>query len=154
MKDSSVTVRQTRPVMHRSAGRIALRLGAVSVFLLLGACATKPFYDYPPLMPNPIEPQAGALLHPGEPVEFVWTRTEDTESFDFHVFNATNSDISQYMKTDLSPESVCTGNRCSINLYLSLPESDRHAWRVRASNVAGKSSWTRTLFGFAPKPAR
>lgn len=104
-------------------------------------------------MPGVVSPEAGAIVRAGEPVRFEWSRTGDTESYDFHVFNAENSDIARYMKTGLLPADVCVAERCSINLYLSLPESNRHAWRVRASNMAGKSAWTRTLFTFVPAAA-
>ena len=139
---------------HRSSLKTVLRPGCIAVLTLLSACATTPFYDYPPPMPRALTPETGTSLRAGEPVEFSWRRTEDTESYDFHVFNAENSDIARYMKTDLRAEDICSGDHCSINLYLALPESERHAWRVRASNNAGKSAWTRTLFTFTASPAQ
>jgi len=85
-----------------------------------------------------------------ESVTFSWTRSDTAEHYDFHLFNATNSDISEYYYPELKPSDVCTVETCSINLTVRLPVSNRHAWRVRAGNVAGKSNWTRTIFSILP----
>lgn len=154
MKDLSVMAHLLLHARHWPSMRAALRLIPAGLLALLSACATTPYYDYPPNMPQAIAPEIGATLQAAEPVEFSWHKSDDAESYDFHVFNAETSDIARYMKTGLPAADICTGERCSINLYLSLPESDRHAWRVRASNMAGKSAWSRTLFTFAGSAAR
>lgn len=100
-------------------------------------------------MPGNVSPPVGTLVSEKKSVLFVWDVTPDTESYDFHIFNAQNSAIDQYMLVDLNPDEVCSGDTCSINLKVSLPDSDRHAWRVRASNMAGKSAWTRSMFTFS-----
>ena len=154
MRILSVMAKRLLRTGHRSFRKTVLHLGCVAVLTFLSACASTAYYDYPPPMPRALAPEAGAILRSGEPVEFSWRRTDDTESYDFHVFNAENSDIARYMKTGLLAADICSADHCSINLYLSLPESERHAWRVRASNIAGKSAWTRTLFTFTTSAAR
>ncbi|MFK7857018.1 MAG: hypothetical protein AB8B79_23085 [Granulosicoccus sp.] len=120
------------------------------VGIALVSCATTPWYDDPPSMPGVIAPEVGAPFLSGENITFSWFSSETAEHYDFHLFNATNSDIEEYFNRDLDPANVCTGDTCSITLTVRLPESDRHAWRVRAGNVAGNSSWTRTLFSIVP----
>lgn len=118
--------------------------------IALVSCATTPWYDTPPRMPVVITPEVGVPFLSGENVTFVWSSSDTAEHYDFHLFNATNSDIDEYFNRDLDPASVCDGDTCSITLTVRLPESDRHAWRVRAGNVAGNSSWTRTLISIVP----
>lgn len=154
MREPSVSAVVFLRATHRVVGRAARSMVAIGALAFLSSCASTPFYEYPPAMPVVMAPEAGVTLRTGESVEFVWNRPADTESFDFHVFNAENSDIARYMKTDLAAANICSAERCSINLYLALPESNRHAWRVRASNVAGKSAWTRTLFSFTDAAAQ
>ncbi|MGQ7845392.1 hypothetical protein ACUNV4_12995 [Granulosicoccus sp. 3-233] len=154
MSTLSVMANRLLRAGHGSTSTFMLRTSSIAVLAFLGACASRPYYDYPPPMPQSLEPVAGAELRAGEPVEFSWRRADDTESYDFHVFNAENSDISRYMKTGLLAADICTADRCSLHLYLSLPDSSRHAWRVRSSNNAGKSAWTRTLFTFTGGTAR
>ncbi len=154
MKDLSVMAHLLLHARHWLSMRAALRMISAGLLAFLSACATTPYYEYPPSMPQAMTPEVGATLQAAEPVEFSWRRSDDAENYDFHVFNAETSDIARYMKTGLPAADICTGERCSINLYLSLPESDRHAWRVRASNMAGKSAWSRTLFTFAGSAAR
>ena len=101
-------------------------------------------------MPLAITPEAESRFLSGEYVTFSWSRSDTAEHYDFHLFNANTSDIDQYYKRDLIPDRICDATLCSIALTVRLPESDRHAWRVRASNIAGKSSWTRTLFAIVP----
>lgn len=125
---------------------LALLMGA----LMLVGCATTPWYDNPPRTPEPISPAENASLGSIAKVQFTWNATDETESYEFHIFNATNSDIQTYMLKDLRPDKVCQGQICGITLSLSLPESNRHAWRVRSTNIAGASTWTRRVFSWAP----
>ncbi|ASJ76258.1 hypothetical protein [Granulosicoccus antarcticus] len=127
---------------------------AVMASTLLSACASSPWYDNPPPMPGNASPPPGTLVSSKKSVLFVWDATAETESYDFHIFNAENSAIDQYMMVGLNPDEVCSGDTCSINLNVSLPDSDRHAWRVRSSNMAGKSAWTRTIFTFSSTGTR
>lgn len=136
--------------LPESFGRTAAWLLAIVLLLISSACASRPFYDTAPPMPTALSPEQGTVLRAQEPIEFVWTRTAETEAYEFHIFNAQNSDIDRYMKTELEPSTICDDRHCRLHLYLSLPESSRHAWRVRSVNMAGKSAWTRSVFSFAP----
>lgn len=150
MSHSSVAPRLSFHVPRHPGLQPLCRLLSVLLFVAVTGCASTPWYDSPPPMPEAIGPQSGSTLSAGEPVEFLWTQTPDTEFYEFHVFNAQNSDIQRYMKTDLRPSDICDGAYCRVDLYLSLPASERHAWRVRSGNIAGKSAWTRSLFTFRP----
>lgn len=99
-------------------------------------------------MPEVISPPSAAELGNVSTVEFIWHATQQTESYEFHIFNAQTSDIKTYMRTNLKAETICRDELCSITLTLSLPESNRHAWRVRSTNVAGWSAWTRRQFSW------
>jgi len=116
------------------------------VSLLISSCATQPWYDTPPPMPVPVSPEVAAELGPAALVIFTWEATTSTETYDIHIFNAVNSDIDRHMQRGLKPSQVCQDGICSVTMSLSLPASDRHAWRVRSVNVAGFSAWTRNLF--------
>ncbi len=108
----------------------------------------------PPLMPVKVSPPEGTVVTPGTVVIFAWDTTFQAETYDFHIFNAQTSAIDQYMLTGLKPAEICSGDTCSISLKLSLPDSERHAWRVRALNNAGQSAWTRSIFTFSSKGAQ
>jgi len=114
--------------------------------LQISSCATQPWYDTPPVMPVPVSPEVAAVLGPAAMVTFTWEATTRTETYDIHIFNAVNSDIDRHMQRGLRPSQVCQDGICRVTLSLSLPASDRHAWRVRSVNVAGFSAWTRNLF--------
>lgn len=120
-------------------------LGTV-LLLCMSACASRPWYDAPPPMPVPLSPEVKAELGTPTAVEFVWSRTGQTEGYDFHVFNGVTTDIDQYMLRNLQPEQICAGDTCRVRVPLALPASKRHAWRVRSYNNAGRSAWTRHLF--------
>lgn len=116
----------------------------------LSSCASTAWYENPPGMPIVVTPELDSPFLSGQSVTFTWIGSQTAENYDFHLFNAINSDITQYYNRELKPASVCRGESCSITLSVRLPESDKHAWRVRAGNIAGKSSWTRTLFTILP----
>lgn len=124
-----------------------LSLAAATLFL--GGCASRPYFDAPPLMPEPLEPVVDTVLVNGAPVRFVWRETPNTEFYEFHIFDRTNSDITRYAQAQLKPSSVCGGGICSLTTILSMPIDAGHAWRVRATNNAGFSSWSRSIFAVA-----
>lgn len=112
----------------------------------LSACSTRVYYENPPMMPDVIEPVAEAVLVNGTPVRFVWRESDRAESYEFHIFDRTNSDIQRYYLSGLMPATVCANGVCSISVTLSMPVDKGHAWRVRAYNNAGFSTWTRKIF--------
>lgn len=118
------------------------------VALLIGvsACTTRVYYENPPLMPVVVEPVAQAVLVNGAPVSFVWRESLNTESYEFHIFDRTNSDIQRYYHSNLMPVTVCAAGLCSITLSLAMPVDKGHAWRVRSYNNAGYSTWSRKIF--------
>lgn len=121
---------------------------------LLSACASTPWYDTPPFMPVNVSPTEGTIITPKIPVVFTWDESFQAETYDFHIFNAETRAIDQYMQTGLKPSEICSAGSCRISLKLSLPDSNRHAWRVRASNIAGQSAWTRSIFTFSSVSAQ
>lgn len=143
------SVRMPAPAPYLQLSTAAARsIMAAAAICLVSACSRTPWYDDPPVQPMPLSPAPGAVLLPGD-TTFTWSRTAQTESYDFHVFNDETKDIDRYMLQGLNPATICAADTCSISLQLALPDSSRHAWRVRASNVAGKSAWTRSLFTFS-----
>lgn len=128
----------------------SLPITLVLLCFLLSACATTPWYSQPPSKPEPMNPVAGAQLGSTKDVVFSWRVAEQTEFYEFHIFNAVTSDIDRYMVRQISPKAACRSGVCSIGLPITLPESTRHAWRVRAINVAGASAWTRNVFSWQP----
>lgn len=127
----------------------ALRRFLILLFTLgVAGCANHPWYDNPPSMPEAISPPSGAELGDISTVKFTWRATKQTESYEFHIFNAQTNDIKTYMRKNLKADALCSAELCSMTLALSLPESNRHAWRVRSTNVAGASAWTRRLFSW------
>ncbi len=139
-----MTRKQTR--CSELVGRKFSGFMVLVVGLLLSGCASTTWYDEPPPMPVPVSPEVADSLGPAAMVTFSWEPTPRAETYDFHVFNAVNSDINQHMSRGLVPGKICGASVCSITMAVSLPASERHAWRVRATNVAGSSSWTRSLF--------
>lgn len=79
---------------------------------------------------------------------FSWQATEHAERYEFHVFNALTKDTKEYLLTGLKPNQTCNSGICSLSLRLDMPESNQHAWRVRAINESGASRWTRELFSW------
>ena len=112
----------------------------------LSGCAGRTYYEQPPTMPVAMEPARDAVLYNGTPVRFVWRAADNAESYDFHIFDRTTSDIQKYSRVALEPESICVDQICSLSMPLNMPVDNGHAWRVRARNSAGYSGWTRLLF--------
>ena len=149
MTESSVHPLSALATSLRTRAVFAHIVAAVMSIVLLSACASAPWYDTPPYMPVKVSPLEGAVVNPGTPVVFAWDAINEADTYDFHIFNVETSDIDQYMLTGLKPSEICSGGTCSVSLQLSLPDSDRHAWRVRAANMAGQSAWTRSIFTFS-----
>lgn len=114
--------------------------------LLCAGCVSRPWYDEPPAIPVPLEPAAASIVVNQAATRFVWRASENTEHYEFHIFNRVNSDINRYYLNEIDPDEVCYQSLCEITLEVSLPVVKGHAWRVRASNIAGKSAWTRIEF--------
>ena len=130
---------------YRSALAGNLLLSMALVFTLQ-ACATRAYYETPPQMPQALEPVNASELANGVPVQFTWQASETAEHYDFHIFDRTTGDIRRYYMAALRPEAVCAGSQCSVTVSLDMPSDTSHAWRVRASNSAGNSAWTRKIF--------
>jgi len=113
---------------------------------VLTACASRPYYDDPPSVPQNLSPVVGQDVVINAETRFVWEAAERVEHYDFHVFDRSTGDIEKYYRDKLNPASVCVADQCSISLTIALPYIDEHAWRVRAANNAGKSSWSRSTF--------
>jgi len=114
--------------------------------LLLIGCATGPVYDRPPEMPVNQFPPVGENLFKGQEGRFVWQPAVDATHYDFHLFDRSTGDIESHAKRRLRAADICVADECVVYLYLGLPALDDHAWRVRASNSAGYSAWSRSVF--------
>lgn len=130
---------------YRSA-RAGNLLFCILLMVTMQACAIRTYHETPPTMPQAVEPVNAAVFTNGTPVRFVWRATDNTEHYDFHIFDRTTSDIERYYMAALKPESVCAGGLCSVTLNVNMASDTGHAWRVRAYNSAGNSGWTRTIF--------
>lgn len=130
----------------RRVGLAYFKLVSVAMLLITTSCVSTDWYESPPVMPQAISPVIHAEKLAGQLVKFEWSRTESTEYFEFHIFNGESTDIAQYMTLNLLPKRICNEQTCSLTLSLDLPVSERHAWRVRSGNMAGLSTWTRSLF--------
>lgn len=121
------------------AGLLAL------VFLVVGGCGSS---EVP--VPENALPSVGAEIVAGEEVEFVWAPVDDADHYDFHLFNGVTGDIEQYYRSQAAPERICDASACRLVIKVELPESDAHAWRVRAARGDDLSEWSRSLFTVAP----
>lgn len=130
--------------------KVSFRVVLPAVFLSACAIATELYEPTPPppvpYMPEPVAPAEGIELSQFDEVVFSWRASQHADRYEFHVFNAINKDTQQYFLRDLRPKDNCINDICSISIKLNLPESERHAWRVRAVNESGASQWTRKLF--------
>lgn len=132
--------------------KVGLRVVVPTLFLSACAIATE-LYDPTPLppvpfMPVPVAPAGGIELSQFDEVVFSWQAAEHAERYEFHVFNSLTKDTKRYLLTGLKPSETCVNDICSVSLRLDMPESTRHAWRVRAINESGASPWTRKLFSW------
>jgi len=114
--------------------------------MVITACSTRTVYDSPPATPLTVFPAEAQQISRGQMVRFVWRMTADTQSYDFHLFDRTSGDITRYAQSSLSPQRICREGACSIEVVVNLPVDKGHAWRVRATNSAGSSAWSRTVF--------
>lgn len=104
----------------------------------------------PPAIPSNISPDVGVQLVEGREVEFSWSASELAASYDFHFFDNVSKGLQ--FSNDLSAEDYCSENICRFTTSVNLPVFNNHAWRVSASNAAGKSNWTRSVFDVIPVP--
>lgn len=114
--------------------------------ILSMGCASGPVYDLAPLPPVNMTPIVLTDIAVNAQTTFVWRSSENTNYYEFHIFNNETNDIEQYARRNLGESSVCVEGRCSVTLNVALPVKKDHAWRVRAGNNAGLSNWTRTRF--------
>ena len=118
----------------------------MAVLVVLVGCATEPYYEAAPINPINVAPSEDVNISVNARTTFSWLATENTQFYEFHIFNQVTKDTTQYRHDKLEVESVCSEGRCSLTLNVDLPISDGHAWRVRAGNNAGLSEWNRTRF--------
>jgi len=119
------------------------------------SCASAPYYRDAPDMPAIVAPVGGSALILNADTRFEWRPGERGSPYDFHVFNRRTGDIERYFMREMPSADICSETICSVTLSLALPYMSGHAWRVRAGNHAGKSTWTRKMFsmvngGLAP----
>ena len=134
--------------MEAKKGRVAsplVSLLLVFAVLCISACSAQTYYEVAPVTPIAVSPQPTEVLKRGQSVRFVWRETADTEHYEFHIFDRTTADIDRYYVADIDPQRVCLEGVCAITHTLELPVDNGHAWRVRSSNRAGKSPWSRVL---------
>lgn len=97
-------------------------------------------------MPVIVAPVEGSALIINAETRFEWRPAERATHYDFHLFNRQSGDIQRYYQRELSSSSVCSQDICTVLVSVALPYLPGHAWRVRAGNHVGKSTWTRTTF--------
>ena len=114
--------------------------------VLCAGCGLLPERVGPPALPVTVQPAEGAELVANARTRFVWRPVPGADRYDFHVYDRETRDISRYGRDDLRARDVCDDETCSIVLSVSLARMKDHAWRVRATNRAGRSEWSRTRF--------
>jgi len=114
--------------------------------ILLMGCASAPVYNLPPLVPVNTSPTNSTDVLIDAQTTFIWQPSETAEYYEFHIFNNETNDIEQYARRNLRADRVCQNGQCSLTIGVVLPIKKDHAWRVRAGNYAGLSSWSRTRF--------
>ncbi len=101
----------------------------------------------PPATPIPVFPAANADINEGATVTFQWEASTDATTYDFHFFNNREGERGTLPYVlGLDAASVCTDGECAWTTQVELPIASQHAWRVRAVNTAGTSSWSRHTF--------
>lgn len=114
--------------------------------VMLVSCATEPFYEAAPLTPTNVSPDEDVNISVKAPTTFTWLSTENTQYYEFHIFNQNTKDTTQYRHDHLLDTNICQEGKCNLTLSVDLPTVKGHAWRVRAGNNAGLSEWNRTRF--------
>lgn len=93
-----------------------------------------------PVSPNGIDVESETL------VEFVWRAIPEATGYDFHIFDAVNTQMVDVLN-DMPATTVCQSRElCRITRTVKLSPSDAHVWRIRAVNQNGQSTWTRSNF--------
>jgi len=118
----------------------------IAVLAILAGCATEPYYEAAPITPVNVSPGEDVNIGVNAQMTFVWQSTENTQFYEFHIYNQNSKDTTQYRHDNLREDSVCQEGVCRLTLNVDLPTSKGHAWRVRAGNNAGLSEWNRTRF--------
>jgi len=117
-----------------------------ALLAMLASCATEPYYEAAPTMPVNASPGEDVSIIVNAQTTFVWQPTDNTQFYQFHIYNQTNKDTTQYSRDKLLQDKVCTDGLCRLTLNVNLPLAKSHAWRVRSANNAGFSEWNRTRF--------
>jgi len=103
-----------------------------------------------PREPAVIQPTNAAEVKAGSLVDFIWRPIPDATGYDFHLFDGVNSEMTDSL-TNLPATTVCQGNElCRLTRTVTLQAGIGHAWRVRAVNRFGRSTWTRNVFTVTP----
>ena len=118
----------------------------ISLLFMLFSCATEPYYEAAPLTPTNVSPVEDIEISVNASTTFTWLPTENTQYYEFHIYNQKTKDTVQYLHDQLLEANICQEGRCSLTLNVDLPTVEGHAWRVRAGNNAGLSEWNRTRF--------
>ncbi len=117
-----------------------------ALLAVLVSCATEPYYEVAPISPTNVSPGDDVNIGVNAETTFTWLPTENTQYYEFHIYNQKTKDTTQYLHDNLQVGQICLEGRCSLTLNVDLPMSKGHAWRVRAGNNAGLSEWNRTRF--------
>jgi len=118
----------------------------IALLVMLASCATEPYYEAAPITPVSTSPSDDVEIGVNAQTTFVWLPTENTQFYEFHIYNQITKDIKQYSRTRLLDNAVCRDGLCRLTMNVDLPKAKGHAWRVRAGNNAGLSEWNRTRF--------
>lgn len=119
-----------------------------STFSMVNGAGVGPIGSRSPATPEPLEPAGGTLVRDAV-ATFAWTPSEGATAYDFHLFDRRSGTVVGEVR-DLPAATVCQEpGRCVLARTVALPDGESHAWRVRASNRHGRSSWTRVEFAVA-----
>ncbi len=97
-----------------------------------------------PEEPVNLTPVATSTLVENTAVTFSWQATEHATYYDFHFFD--NETKALTFTNAIDPTESCDETVCTLTTPVALPVFLNHAWRVRAGNSLGVSSWSRNLF--------
>ncbi len=101
-----------------------------------------------PAQPSNLLPANGAEFTEGQTVTFSWTDVSEAATYEFLLYNQITKEENYTL--GINPQEACVDDVCSLSATLELPAAPLHAWRVRARNSLGTTSWTRSTFAVVP----